>query len=208
MNKSDESYLFKTILIGDSGTGKSCLLLRYTNNTFNESQGSGSTVGVEFGSKTHLINGTVIKNHVWDTAGQERFKAVIKSYYRNTTIVFFVFDMTNISSFVNIKKWLTELETHGNNPSIHKVLIGNKFDLHEYREVTTNEASEYSKKNNMIYYETSAKTGAGINTAFVESFKIIIEKINSGDIDLELNKDGVRKIYLGSPKNNDNRCCF
>jgi small GTP-binding protein len=183
-----DSYLFKSILIGNTGAGKSCLLERYVNAVFYERPDVKPTVGVEFGSKEHLIDGNLIKNHVWDTAGQERYKAVIKSYYRNTTAAFFVFDITDYKSFVDTKMWLSELDAYGKNIYIKKILVANKADLADFREVTTEEASNFAKENDMTYFETSAKSGKSVNNMFSESFKDILQ-----DIKISANTQSARR---------------
>ena len=202
------SYLFKSILIGNTGAGKSSLLERYINSVFYERSHNKPTIGVEFGSKEHLINGCLIKNHVWDTAGQERYKAVIKSYYRNTTVAFFVFDITDLISFIDIKMWLGELDAHGNNTFIKKVLVGNKTDLVDFREVAKDDASEFAKLNNMTYFETSAKTGKFVNEMFSESFKDILDDIKSEKINVADNSYGIRLTIMGPSKKSQNGCCY
>ena len=120
-------YIFKYIIIGDSGVGKSCLLLQFLENSFKPNHEA--TIGVEFGTKViDIENGTNIKLQVWDTAGQDAFKSITRSYYRNAAGALVVYDITSRSSFVNVKKWLEEARTNGNR-EMAIALVGNKSDL-------------------------------------------------------------------------------
>ena len=155
-------YLFKLLIIGDSGVGKSSILVQYIDSVYYDNYIS--TIGVDFKIKTLEMDGKQIKLQIWDTAGQERFRTIISSYYRGARGVILVYDMTDINSFKNLDYWLNEINIHSN-INISKLLIGNKCDnLHI--SVTTEEGKLFAEKNNIDFIETSAKTGANIDEAF------------------------------------------
>jgi len=164
--------LFKLLLVGDSGVGKSSLLLRFTDNIF-----SGSfiaTIGVDFKIKTVDLNGSNVKLQIWDTAGQERFRTITSSYYRGSHGIVVVYDVTNPDSFMNVRKWIREVDRYVNG-GVQKILVGNKCDLVGERKVTFEEAKELSDELGLIYLETSCKTSINVNIAFEQLGKKIIE---------------------------------
>jgi small GTP-binding protein len=119
-------FLFKIVIIGDSGVGKSNLLSKYVNNAFQEN--TKATIGVELSTKTVEIDGKVIQNQIWDTAGQERFRAITTAYYRSAVGAIIVFDLSKSNTFENLKKWLKEVQDYAE-PSTSVIVIGNKSDL-------------------------------------------------------------------------------
>ena len=159
----DYQYLFKLIIIGDSGVGKSCILLRFAEDTFSEYYVS--TIGVDFKIRTVESNGSLIKLQIWDTAGQERFRTITASYYRGAHGIIVVFDLSDPESFSNVKQWLIESD-HYSRQCISKTLVGNKSDLKRY--VSTDEASNYAESMGMNYIETSAKNADNIDTLFYQ----------------------------------------
>ena len=159
----DYDYLFKIVLIGDSGVGKSNILSRFTRNEFNLE--SKTTIGVEFAQKTIVIDGKVIKAQIWDTAGQERYRAITSAYYRGAVGALLVYDICKAVSFENVDKWLKELKDHADSQTV-VMLTGNKCDLKHLRAVKTDEAASYSQKNNLAFIETSALEGSGVEKAF------------------------------------------
>ncbi len=138
MNEDQYDYIYKIVLIGDSGVGKSNILSRYLTDTF--TYDSKATVGVEFGSKSMEIEGNKIKMQIWDTAGQERYKSITNAYYKGAKGALLVFDLTKKTSFENVDKWIVDLKTNGDE-QISIILIGNKSDLEEHRQVTQEEAT-------------------------------------------------------------------
>jgi small GTP-binding protein len=155
-------------MIGDSGVGKSNLLSRFVDNAFN--MDSKPTIGVEFATKTMAIDGKSIKNQIWDTAGQERFRAITNAYYRGAVGAIIAFDLTKSKSFENVQKWLSELRENAEQ-KITVMLVGNKSDLSESREVKAETIEDYVNKNKLYYLETSAATGSNVNEAFTQLIK-------------------------------------
>jgi Ras-related protein Rab-1A len=161
---TEYDYLFKILIIGDSGVGKSCILLRFSEDTFSESYIS--TIGVDFKISMLTLDGKVIKLQIWDTAGQERFRTITSSYYRGSHGIIIVFDITNLDSFDNIRQWLQEIQ-HYSNERVSKLLVGNKSDLDYKRQVSYETAKEYADSLGLDYIETSAKNADNIDNAFV-----------------------------------------
>jgi len=146
MGEEDYDMIFKVVLLGDSGVGKSNILSRYLKNEF--SYDTKTTVGVEFGAKSIEIEDFKIKAQIWDTAGQERYKSITNAYYKGAKGALLVYDITNKKTFENISKWVPELKNSGDK-DVTIILVGNKIDLEEERQVSTEEgqkkAKEYSK---------------------------------------------------------------
>ncbi|EKX73173.1 Ras-related protein Rab1b small GTP-binding protein [Theileria equi strain WA] len=167
-------YLFKIIVIGDSGCGKSSLLLRFADNTYSESYMS--TIGVDFKIKTVKIDNITIKLQIWDTAGQERFRTITSTYYRGAHGIICVYDVTNKLSFDHITEtWLTDIERYATS-NVSKLLIGNKIDLADNRVVTSEEAKQVAEAHNMNYIEASAKTDSNVEKAFLSIAKSLKDK--------------------------------
>jgi Ras-related protein Rab-11A len=156
-------YLFKIVLIGDSGVGKSNLLSRFTRNEFNLE--SKSTIGVEFATKSIQAEGKTIKAQIWDTAGQERYRAITSAYYRGAVGALLVYDISKHGTFENVERWLKELRDHAE-ANIVVMLVGNKSDLRHLRAVETDEAMAFSEQHNLAFIETSALDASGVDTAF------------------------------------------
>jgi small GTP-binding protein len=182
---AEYDYLFKLILVGDSYVGKTNILSKYIKNEFN--QNTKSTVGVEFGTKILKIEDKIIKAQIWDTAGQERYKSITSTYYKGAKGAFIVYDITNRLSFESVDKWIQDLNLNSDK-NITLLLIGNKIDLEDKRDVTKEEGEEKAKSFGLAFLETSALTGENIDKVFDHMLKevynkITIEKKNSGEID-------------------------
>ncbi|OMJ66404.1 hypothetical protein SteCoe_36761 [Stentor coeruleus] len=156
-------YLFKIVLIGDSGVGKSNILSRFTRKEFNLE--SKTTIGVEFAQKSIEIEGKIVRAQIWDTAGQERYRAITSAYYRGAVGALLVYDISKTTSFENVDKWLKELKDHADS-QIVVLLTGNKADLKHLRAISTEEAATYSQKHHLAFIEISALDGTGVDKAF------------------------------------------
>ena len=209
------SYLFKYIIIGDSAVGKSNILLRYIHDNFNEE--FQSTIGVEFGAKNIKLEDKVYRIQIWDTAGQETFRSITRAYYKNSVCAFVVYDITNRNSFQNVKSWIEDCKRQSPK-TVFMVLIGNKVDLEENRQVSYEEGSVFAEKNGMLFFETSAKTGKNIEEIFLKSSMEIAKKIDSGFYDLSNDSCGIKQgagnssITLNRNNNGNGQaggyCCY
>ena len=179
MSSSKDSYnfLFKIIIIGDTHVGKSNVLLRFSEDIFQDS--FQPTIGVDFKIKSIVFENTPIKLQLWDTAGQERFRNITNSYYKGAHGIILVYDITNHSSFQNLDLWLDEVEKHGAS-NLTKILIGNKCDLEEMRQVEKQEAQKKAEDLGMPFLETSAKEGINVENVFLYVIKDIKEKLEKG----------------------------
>merc|ERR1719197_2130928 len=157
-------YVFKLVLIGDSGVGKSCLLLRFADDTYTESHIS--TIGVDFKIRTIQLEGKTIKLQIWDTAGQERFRTITSSYYRGAHGIIVVYDTTDSDTFEHVKTWLHEIDRYASE-NVNKLLVGNKSDLTSKRQVETDAAKEFADSVHIPFLETSAKNATNVEDAFM-----------------------------------------
>jgi len=161
---TEYDYLFKLLLIGDSGVGKSCLLLRFADDTYTESYIS--TIGVDFKIRTIQLDGKTIKLQIWDTAGQERFRTITSSYYRGAHGIIVVYDTTEAETFNNVKQWLHEIDRYATE-GVNKLLVGNKSDLTTKKQVETQTAKEFAESLAIPFLETSAKNATNVEQAFM-----------------------------------------
>lgn len=173
-------YLFKYIIIGDSGVGKSCLLLQFTDKRFEA--GHDLTIGVEFGARMISIDDKPVKLQVWDTAGQESFRSITRSYYRGAAGALLVYDVTRRETFEHVATWLEDCkENSGMHMTI--LLIGNKADLADKRAVPEAEGRRFAEEHGLPFIETSAKTALNVEEAFLRTARAIYDKIQSGILD-------------------------
>ena len=203
-------YIFKIILIGSSGVGKSSILQRYIQKTFNDSYAS--TIGVDFFMKSINIGEKTIKLQLWDTAGTEKFRSITTGYYRGADAAFVVFDLSSKTSFKSVSEWIENYYKY-KNPDSEKnvVLIGNKVDLVDKREVTQEEAENYVKDNNIFYFETSAKEGKNIEECFNFMAEKLLEQYENKDNELVKRKDVIRSDNLKENTEviiGEKKCCL
>ena len=184
------AYLFKYIIIGDSGLGKSCLLLQFTDKRFQS--GHDLTIGVDFGVRMINIESKQIKLQIWDTTGGESFKSVTRSYYRGSAVALLVYDITKRDTFNHLTTWLEEARQYGNNSNMVFMLIGNKSDLKANRDVKRQEGEAFAREHGLIFIETSAKTATNVEETFVNTAREIYEKIQEGVFDINNESNGVR----------------
>jgi len=170
--KKDYDYLFKLVLIGDSGVGKSCLLLRFADDNFTDSYIS--TIGVDFRFRTITIDKKTVKLQIWDTAGQERFRTITSAYYRGADGIIMVYDVTSAESFDHVEEWLSEVDRYANENTA-KLLIGNKADLIDEKQVSEETAQKFADKLGIPFLETSAKTATNVDQAFLTMAKELIK---------------------------------
>ncbi|XP_077224139.1 ras-related protein RABA2a-like [Tasmannia lanceolata] len=202
-------YLFKVVLIGDSGVGKSNLLSRFTRNEF--CLESKSTIGVEFATRTVQVEGKTVKAQIWDTAGQERYRAITSAYYRGALGALLVFDVTKPTTFENISRWLKELRDHADS-NIVIMLIGNKTDLKHLRGVATEDAQSFAEKEGLSFIETSAleatNVGKSFQTILAEIYRIISKKnLSSADPAPTSIKEGKTITVTASDAMTKKPCC-
>ena len=181
MDSQKPPLSFKFILIGDSSVGKTSLCKMFCEKSFDERQQQ--TVALEFGTKTTEIEGTKIKLQIWDTAGQERFHSITRAYFRGSTAVFLVFDIASRASFTHLSQWVDDAQKLAPAQSV-KVLVGNKSDLSDKREVSTAEAQDFAETHSLSFFETSALSGDRVDDTFMETAHAVYEKMVAGKIDV------------------------
>nr|ACO14611.1 Ras-related protein Rab-8A [Caligus clemensi] len=156
-------YLFRLLLIGDSGVGKTCVLFRFSEDAFNST--FISTIGIDFKIRTIELDGKKIKLQIWDTAGQECFRTITTAYYRGAMGIMLVYDLTNEKSFYNIKNWIRNIEEHASS-DVEKMILGNKCDMNDRRNVTKEKGEELAIEYGIKFMETSAKSSINVEEAF------------------------------------------
>lgn len=206
--EEEYDYLFKVVLIGDSGVGKSNLLSRFTRNEFLLE--SKSTIGVEFATRTLQVEGRTIKAQIWDTAGQERYRAITSAYYRGALGALLVYDVTKPTTFENVSRWLKELRDHADS-NIVITLIGNKTDLKHLRAVATEDAQSFAEKEGLSFIETSALEATNVEKAFQtilsEIYRIISKKsLSSGEPVTANIKEG-KTLVVGAEESAPKKAC-
>ena len=209
-------YLLKFIIIGDDVVGKSNLLSHYVHGQFKSEYQS--TIGVEFGAKNVVIRNTTYRIQIWDAGGIESLRNITRTYYKNTVCALVVYDISNRNSFNNVSSWIEDCR-YNSPKTIFMVLVGNKSDLNDQRKVSLEEGQQMARNNNLMFFETSAKSGENVDKIFEESAKEIDKKINEGYYDLESDICGIKRglnlgvdsaVYINGrnmqPKKK--KCCF
>ncbi|KAJ3437648.1 ras-related protein rab-2-a [Anaeramoeba flamelloides] len=206
------NYLYKFVIIGDSGVGKSCILLQFTDHRFQALHDL--TIGVEFGARLIDIEGEKIKLQIWDTAGQESFRSITRSYYRGAAGALLVYDITRRETFNHLVSWLEDARQHSSK-DLKIMLVGNKLDLDYKREVSYEEGLTFAQEHNLTFVETSAKSSQNIEEAFIATSRMIHNHVKSGEFDIQNESTGV--TLVSSPvtleelseekKKNGGGCC-
>ena len=193
----DYDYIFKIVLIGDTCVGKSCILVRFSDDVFVENYVT--TIGVDFRFKTMIVKNKIAKIQIWDTAGQERYRSITTAYYRGAAAIIICCDSTNKESFYNINNWIDEISKY-TDKDVDKLVLMNKCDLVEERQIDKNEIEKFEKDNGIKIMEVSAKTGNGIDKAF----EYIIEKLIDNN---EKKNNSAMTLQSGGIGNNKQGCC-
>ena len=191
-----EPPLYKILLLGDSTVGKTCFLLRYMDDSFLDLHMA--TIGLDYRLKTMILEDQkIVKIQLWDTAGQDKFRAITRNYYKGASGIILIFDVTNLNSYENIKKWINEIkEEISENVSI--VLIGNKIDNVKERKITKEQGDKLASEIGVKFFETSAKTGEGVN----ESVFFLVKKIFDNDPEVKNKGRNLRQLNKKRKK-----CC-
>eukprot|EP01090_Pellita_catalonica_P002704 TRINITY_DN12278_c0_g1_i1.p1 TRINITY_DN12278_c0_g1~~TRINITY_DN12278_c0_g1_i1.p1 ORF type:complete len:230 (+),score=20.64 TRINITY_DN12278_c0_g1_i1:29-691(+) len=214
--KEKYDYLFKIVIVGDSGCGKSSLLLRFTDDNYSNMYIS--TIGVDFKFRTLKMDGKTVKLQIWDTAGQERFRNITSSFYRGAHGVILVYDITNPESFANIETWLSDIDRHYYSPSTTNVgkpsiiLVGNKSDLEaDQRKVSLDAAQKLANRNKLLAIEASAKQASNVETAFVNLVTEILERVGAGGMRISSEESSRSTVKITDPSSmptpNENEGC-
>lgn len=189
-------------MIGDSGVGKSCILLRFSDDSFTTS--FITTIGIDFKIKTMEIGGKKVKLQIWDTAGQERFRTITTAYYRGAMGILLVYDITEKQTFTNIRNWIGNIEQHAAR-NVSKILIGNKCDIEKNRVVSTDEGKELAAEYGVEFFETSAKSDVNVSAAFHSIAKEITERLVDSNETVGHHTSG--HIDPRKSKKNRQQCC-
>jgi small GTP-binding protein len=194
--KKQKELLYKILLLGDSSVGKTCFLMRYSDNTFQEIHMS--TIGLDYKLKNvQLDDGNIVKIQIWDTAGQDRFRSITKNYYKGAHGIILIYDITSRKTYENIKNWVTQIKEEVSD-KVNIILVGNKIDDEKNRKVSTEEGEKIAKENNFDFYETSAKTGINIDSTFNDLVKKTVESFS---------KTNVKGDKLNKKKSGSKRGC-
>ncbi|TVU39911.1 hypothetical protein EJB05_13355 [Eragrostis curvula] len=205
--RADYDYLIKLLLIGDSGVGKSCLLLRFSDGSFTTS--FITTIGIDFKIRTIELDGKRIKLQIWDTAGQERFRTITTAYYRGAMGILLVYDVTDKSSFNNIRNWIRNIEQHASD-NVNKILVGNKADMDESkRAVPTSKGQALADEYGIKFFETSAKTNLNVEQVFFSIARDIKQRLSETDSKPEERTISINKSEGGAEATTSQRsaCC-
>ena len=196
--KKQKELLYKILLLGDSSVGKTCFLMRYADNTFQEIHMS--TIGLDYKLKNvQLDDGKIVKIQIWDTAGQDRFRSITKNYYKGAHGIILIYDVTSRKTFDSVKNWISQIKEEVSD-KVNIILVGNKIDDVQNRKVTFDEGEKMASSFGLPFFETSAKSGVNIDTTFNELVKKTVEtysKSEGGKGDKLINKkSGNKKVVV------------
>jgi Ras-related protein Rab-1A len=204
MADDEYDFIFKVLLLGNSDVGKSSLLLRFVDSVWNDA--FVPTIGVDFKVKTLEINNKKVKMQIWDTAGEERFRTVVSTYFRGAHGILLLYDVTNRDSFKNLENWLIEIEKNSSE-KVLKILLGNKCDLNDDREIQPDEGRAFADRNGMEFMETSAKMNTNVNEAFETLGKLMIEFNSKNNNKTQQGENKTFKANSGKDLNTKKKCC-
>lgn len=176
----DHDYRLDFVVVGESSVGKTCLMLRFTEDRFSAEHSS--TIGVDFGTRAVDVGDARIKVHIWDTAGQENFRSITRGYFRKACVALLVYDVSVRDTFNHVARWLNEVREQASNPNIEITLIGNKCDL-EHRVVSYEEGDAFAKEKGLVFWETSARTGQNVNHVFEQAVNRVVTNIRANKYD-------------------------
>lgn len=202
MSSDTQGYSFKIVVVGSSGVGKTSIVRQLIDGRFQE-EGQ-PTIGVEFKTYSLTAEGEAVKLQIWDTAGQERFRSVSKAYFRNALGAILVYDITSRQSFDDLSAWISDFQTLAS-PNAPVVLIGNKNDMVDDRQIEESEADEFAKRYNLTRLETSAKTGDHVAEAFARLGQDVLREYKKGEHPIEKEKEKVTPQPQTAEKKD--RCC-
>ena len=211
-----KEFLYKILLLGDAAVGKTCFLMQYTENTFQEIHMS--TIGLDYKLKNvQLDENKIYKLQIWDTAGQDRFRSITKNYYKGAHGIILLYDVTEKKTFENVRNWIKQIKEEVND-NVCIILVGNKIDMEGKRVVSTEEGEKMAEEYDLMFFECSAKTGENVNEIFYNSADEIAKKIDQNYYDLENDTCGIKqginrqnnpqiRLDNGSQEKKDKGCC-
>lgn len=200
----DYDYLFKLLLIGDSGVGKTSMLVRFADDTYSDTYVS--TIGVDFKIKTVDFGDNIIKLQIWDTAGQDRFRSITSSYYRGAHGIIIAFDLTEYETFDNVKMWLKEVEKYADTNNLNLLLVGCKSDLEDDRKITYEYAKDYADSLHMPYIEVSSKYSYNINNVFDIMSRDILTRVITNEQN-KIKSENIKLVENTVPVKRNGTCC-
>ncbi len=190
----------KVLMIGDSGVGKTSMLIRYANDTFSSS--FITTIGIDFKHKSLIIDDKNIKLQIWDTAGQERFRTITTSYFRSAQGIILVYDITDKTSLLSIKNWINKIHQHSD-IGVNKILVGNKCDNNSERVISFEEGEKIAKEYDMEFFECSAKSDINISKLFTRISEQVVKRLLSEDD----NKKTKPNVIIRPNEPKKSKCC-
>jgi len=197
----------KLMMIGDQNVGKTALLMRYADGEFNESLLP--TIGIDFKIKTIELQGKLVKLQIWDTAGQERFRTITQAYYRGAMGILLIYDVTTTKSWSNVRNWVRNIQDNAPQ-TVNKMLIGNKSDLTQKREVTTQQGEQLAREYGMKFLETSARTNMNVQEAFITLATDVVDRLVAGGLSADPPPAELGRIQVNRDSSSGGRlmgCC-
>lgn len=194
----------KLLMVGDSGVGKSCLLLRFVDDKFNPS--FITTIGIDFKIKTIELNSTKIKLQIWDTAGQERFRTITTAYYRGAMGIIIVYDVCDQNSFDRVETWYKTVQQHAKDDA-QVIIVGNKCDEEEGRVISTQQGEQLAESLGVPFIEASAKTGVNVSDVFYKLSELILEKSGDEFTNQGNNEDSIDVKQGAKGSQSSSNCC-